>query len=213
MRISQFLVLSSVLLSPLAHATSISVAGLMNGKVIVSLDGGPVRTIAVGQTLPGGVKLIKADNQNAVFDDNGTQRILSMGQGFSSRNDSGGNSKLVLTANGQGHFFTTGQINGVWSQMVVDTGATMVSISANEARKMGIDYLKGSRGMSNTANGSVVAYKVTLDTVSVGDITLHQVDGMVIEGQGMGITLLGMSFLKRLRMEREGSTLTLTKQY
>ncbi len=212
MRISQLLVLSSLLLSPLAHATSISVAGLMNGKVIVSLDGGPVRTIAVGQTLPGGVKLLKADSQNAVFDDNGSKRILSMGQGFSS-NGASGNSKLVLTANGQGHFFTTGQINGAWTQMVVDTGATMVSISADEARRLGIDYLKGSRGSSNTANGSVPAYKVLLDTVTVGDITLHQVDGLVVEGQGLGVTLLGMSFLRRLRMEREGTTLTLTKQY
>lgn len=212
MRIGQLLVLSTLLLSPLAQATSIRVAGLMNGKAIVSLNGGPVRMVAVGQSLPGGVKLLQADNLNAVFDDNGSKRILSMGQGFSSSDD-GGQGKTVLTANGQGHFFTTGQINGGWTQMVVDTGATMVSMSAGEAQRLGIDYRKGRLGMSNTANGIVPAYKVTLDTVTVGDITLHQVDGLVVEGQGLGVTLLGMSFLRRLRMEREGNTLTLTKQY
>ena len=49
--------------------------------------------------------------------------------------------------------------------------------------------------------------------VKVGDVMLHQVDAAVIDGAGMDITLLGMSFLNRLEMKRAGSTLTLTKSY
>ena len=56
-------------------------------------------------------------------------------------------------------------------------------------------------------------YHITLNTVKVGDVTPHQVDAAVIDGEDMDITLLGMSFLNRLEMKRAGSTLTLTKRY
>jgi aspartyl protease family protein len=52
-----------------------------------------------------------------------------------------------------------------------------------------------------------------LDRVQLGDIMLNQVEGMVIEGPTMSVTLLGMSFLNRLEMKRDGTTLTLTKNY
>ena len=72
---------------------------------------------------------------------------------------------------------------------------------------------KGKRAVSSTANGLVPIYQITLDTVTIGDVTLNQVDASVIEGRAMDVTLLGMSFLKRVEMRREGSTLTLTKNY
>jgi len=58
----------------------------------------------------------------------------------------------------------------------------------------------------------VPAWRVKFGTVKVGAITLNQVDGMVVES-GLNVPLLGMSFLNRMEMLRDGQTMTLTKRY
>ena len=69
------------------------------------------------------------------------------------------------------------------------------------------------RGYTETANGKATAYKINLDSVKVGDITLYSVEAVVLEGDGLKIALLGMSFLNRTEMRRDGQTLTLTKRF
>ena len=66
--------------------------------------------------------------------------------------------------------------------------------------------------MSNTANGVAPVYKVKVDTVRIGDITLNNVDALVHD-QDLPWVLLGMSFLNRVEMRREGGNLTLIKRY
>jgi aspartyl protease family protein len=83
----------------------------------------------------------------------------------------------------------------------------------DDARRAGVNYLAGVRGRVQTANGIAVVYNVKLDAVRVGDITLNNVDAAVIEGDKLGIALLGMSFLNRMEMKRAGDTLTLIKRY
>jgi aspartyl protease family protein len=119
----------------------------------------------------------------------------------------------VLYANAQGHFLAEGQVNGRTTRFIVDTGATSVTLSSVEARRMGIAYLAGKKGAVRTANGTVPAYEVKLDTVRLGDITLYGVDAIVLEGDKLPLPLLGMSFLNRLDMKREGEAMTLTKRY
>ncbi|HEX8963083.1 MAG TPA: retropepsin-like aspartic protease, partial [Rhodocyclaceae bacterium] len=94
----------------------------------------------------------------------------------------------------------------------VDTGATFVALSAADAARAGIDYRKGEQGAISTANGVVRAWRVPGATVSLGDITLHQVEVSVTES-GLPIGLLGMSFLNRLEMKRDGDTMTLKKRF
>jgi aspartyl protease family protein len=88
----------------------------------------------------------------------------------------------------------------------------VIAISAEEARRLGVRYLNAPQGMVGTANGVAPAYKVKLDTVRIGDITLNGVDAVVLEG-GLGINLLGMSFLNRTEMKRDGETMTLIKRF
>ena len=64
-----------------------------------------------------------------------------------------------------------------------------------------------------TANGTVVVYRVKLDTVRVGDILVNNVDGAVLEGTPMPFALLGMSFLNRMEMKREGQTMVLIRRF
>lgn len=195
-------------------ATNVNITGLFNGKAMVSINGSPPKIIAVGEKATDGVKLLSADSNAATFEIDGRRQTLSLGQGISTGDSaSSGNPTVTLTADSQGHFFTLGSVNGAPTQFLVDTGASSVVMSAAQARNLGIPYLQGKRGYSSTANGIVPIYSVTFDTVRIGDITLHQVAGAVIEGNGLSVALLGMSFLKRVQMKREGITMTLTKQY
>lgn len=196
-----------------AMATEVNIVGLFNGKAMVSINGGKHQVIATGETTPEGVKLISSNSTNAVLEIDGKRQNLGMGKsGSIPSSEGGGNSKAVLTADVQGHFFTNGSINGASTTMVVDTGATTVAMGKDEARRLGISYLKGERVGVNTANGVVAAYRVTLDTVSVGNLTLNQVEGLVQESN-MPIVLLGMSFLKRLEIKQDGTSMTLLKKY
>ena len=194
-------------------ATEVNVVALFNGKAMVSIDGGKPRMLNAGQSAAQGVKLIGADSREAVMEIDGKRKTLGMGQSLSyaAAAPSSGSS-VSLTADRGGHFITLGTINGGTTRFLVDTGASFVAMSAAEAKRLGIDYKKGERGMMATANGVVAAYVVKLNTVKVGDIAVNQVQASVSEAP-MGVTLLGMSFLNRVDMKREGSTMTLTKKY
>ena len=137
-----------------------------------------------------------------------------MGQAYSARGGGGGgsNQRTVLKADGRGHFVAEGQVNGAAARFLVDTGATLIALPATEAKRMGLSYLNAPRGLVNTANGSAIAYKVKLDTVRVGEITINNVDAVVMDG-GLHMALLGMSFLNRTEMTRDGETMVLTKRF
>lgn len=196
-----------------ALATEVNVVGLFNGKAMVIVNGGKQRVLTAGETSPEGIRLISADSSAALLEIDGKRQTLGMGQAANVKPSGGsGNPTTVLSADSQGHFMTTGTINGASTRMMVDTGATFVSMSSAEAKRIGLSYLGGERGAVSTANGVVPAYRVSLSTVKVGNITLNQVEGIVQESS-MPFVLLGMSFLKRLEMRRDGSELTLVKKY
>jgi aspartyl protease family protein len=195
-----------------AAATDVNVVGLFGSKAVVSIDGGPPRTLSVGQKTAEGVTLVAVDRESATFEVDGRRRTLKMGHAHSGRATGSGGQRTVLKADGQGHFIADGQVNGAAIRFLVDTGATLIALPAADARRMGISYVNGPRGTVSTANGTAVAYKVKLDTVRVGEITINNVDAVILEG-GLTIPLLGMSFLNRTEMKREGETMVLVKRF
>lgn len=213
-RYSAVLAAAAALGSIGAHATDVNVIGLFSNKAVVVINRGSPRTLSVGEATAEGVKLISADRNAAVMEIDGKRQTLEMGQHFAtaaSRNTGGGS--VTLSSDSQGHYISDGQVNGQHIRFLVDTGATLVSLSAADARRMGIDYLKGQRGYSLVADGrKVPSYRVKLDSVTLGDVTLFGVEASIGEGD-IGAALLGMSFLSRTEMRREGQVLTLTKRY
>lgn len=200
-----------------AQAADISVTALFGGKAQLVIDGGRPRMLSAGQTSPEGVKLISADSKGAVIEFQGKRLSLALGSGMriGGADLSAGNSgaSVTLAADERGHYMTMGQVNGGTVQFLVDTGATSIALPSADARRLGINYLNGQRGFTQTANGRAAAYRVTLDTVKVGDITLHAVEAVVLEGDGLKVALLGMSFLNRTEMKRDGQALTLIRRY
>ena len=214
MRIPVLAALAAALAIPAAHATDVNVIGLFPDRAVVVINKGAPRTMRAGETLEG-VKLISADSRGAVVEIDGKRQTLEMGQQVETggSQDSGGRSSVTLAPDPRGHFVADGAINGVYVRFLVDTGATYVSLPAAEAQRLGLDYRKGVPGYTHTANGVTPVYRMMLDSVTLGDITLYNVTASVHEGAGLEIALLGMSFLNRTEMRREGQHLTLTKRY
>lgn len=194
-----------------AQATDISVVGLFPNKAVLVVNGGAPKTYSVDATVTEGVKLVAASDSTATIEANGKRQAIAIGEHVN-RSAPSGPASVTLKPDGRGHYMVQGQINGGTVRMLLDTGATSVALPASEAARLGINYKAGRPGYVSTANGTAPAYLVKLNTVRVGDIELNQVDGVVQE-QGLPFILLGMSFLNRTEMRREGDQMTLTKRY
>jgi aspartyl protease family protein len=163
-------------------AEKISLQALFKDKAIIVVDGAR-RVLKSGETSPDGVKLLATDTQEekAEVEIDGKREVLRLGvvvAGFESK----GKGSVVLYPDRGGHFFADGQINGTPVRFLVDTGASSVTMNSLVAKRVGLDYRRtGHAGYSNTAAGVVPKYQVKLDKVQVGDITLYNVDGGVIE--------------------------------
>lgn len=116
--------------------------------------------------------------------------------------------EVILERNRYGHYVATGYINGQEVELLLDTGATTVSIPQTLARKLGLK--KGPAIETSTANGNITTYVTALNKVQLGDIVLHNV-AAGINPYSKHI-LLGMSFLKQLEFTQRGNQLIL-KQY
>lgn len=196
-----------------AGATDVALAGLLPGRAVLVVNGGNPRTLSVGAKTPEGVKLVGIESGVAVVEIDGKKQRLVLGEHAVSSGGSGGGSTVTLTGDSRGQFYAAGTVNGAPMRFVVDTGATFVSLNATDAARAGIDYRnKGRPGQATTANGVKRIWLVPGNTVRLGDITLHEVEVSVSEAN-MPITLLGMSFLNRLEMKRDGDSMTLKKRY
>jgi len=149
---------------------------------------------------------------SATFEVDGRRQTIRLGQAVTVAGSGGARASVTLSANPQGHFFTEAQINGASVQLLVDTGASMIALSTTDARRLGISYLNAPVLTMSTANGAARAWRVKLDTVRVGDISLNNVDAVVLDSPGMP-ALLGNSFLNRMEMKRDGSMMVLTKRF
>ena len=196
-----------------AWALDVSVVALFPGKAMLVVDKAKPRTFRVGES-HAGVTLVNATSDEAVISINGKQQRLRIGEGvYSALSAQSERATVVLMPDRNGHFIATGSINGASFRFMVDTGATMVAINVEDARRAGVNYLAGERGYSQTANGLTAVYRVKLAQVTLGDITLRDIDGMVHENSALPVVLLGMSFLGKLDLRRDGSSMTLTKRY
>ncbi len=205
------LALALCLVSGGATAQDVGLAGVMGSRALLMIDGGEPQAVAVGQSLAG-VKVISVQGDQAVVEIGGRKRPLRVGQHAIGAAPADGSGTIVMTADNQGHFYATGSVNGAAVRFLVDTGATMVSLGASDARRIGLDFDRGQKGMTQTANGQTMVSKVKLDTVRIGDVTLHNVDALIHQTE-MPMALLGMSFLNRMEMQRDGSTMTLRKRF
>jgi aspartyl protease family protein len=118
---------------------------------------------------------------------------------------------VELKADAYGHYYTAVEINGRRIEVLVDSGASIVALTFDDARRAGL-FVRPSdfTHRVSTANGPASVAPVVLDRVSIGDITVRNVPAAVSEPGKLNTSLLGMSFLNRLqRLDMRGGILIL----
>jgi aspartyl protease family protein len=210
-----------LLVSTGATALDVNVVGLFPNKAVVQIEGGALQTLSVGQKTRDNIILLSVDRDGATFDVQGRRVALALGPARRQTSPAAAAQTslaaaanyAVVPTNDRGDLVADGEVNGMPVRFAVDTGATFITLPAREASRLGLDYHNGQKLVMETANGNVFAYRLKLDTVRVGGVAVHNVDAVVTEGNSLPIALLGMSFLNRTDMKREGTILTLTKRY
>jgi aspartyl protease family protein len=201
-----------------AAVPKIRVQALFENKALFTIDGNR-RLLKVGEVSPEGVRLIATDtrSERMIVERDGRQEVLVLGVVMMPRVDNDPvdaalNASVVLQAQDK-HFYADGAINGKKTRFLVDTGATVVTLSGNDARRLGIAYVGSTnRAEASTAGGDVSTYMVNLERLQVGSIELTNVEASIIEGRFPKEPLLGMSALGQLNVRHDGERMELSKR-
>ncbi|TPI29526.1 TIGR02281 family clan AA aspartic protease [Mesorhizobium sp. B3-2-1] len=121
--------------------------------------------------------------------------------------------KVVVAADGRGHFSSTFKLNGRQVDGMIDTGATLVAVNTSTARRIGLSLNPADFSHEvNTANGTIKAAVVTIDRLQIGSISVDGVQAIVLDDKALSTNLIGMSFLSRLgKYQAENGTLLLVQ--
>jgi aspartyl protease family protein len=122
----------------------------------------------------------------AAYASNAAAAAPAAGNGFASRE---------IPRAADGHFYLDAQVNGAQIHFLVDTGASMVALTAADAQRAGI-ALPSERATARGAGGAVEIIPVTIDRVAAGPLEARNVDGAV--ARDLPVSLLGQSFLSRV---------------
>lgn len=198
-----------------AWSQSVAINGTLGNKALLIVDGGFPKAVAVGE-MHKGIKVVAIQGEQITLEMGGKRQTLRVGDAPASVGSGAGEqlsgNRVVLAAGPGGHFVTAGQINGRTVQFMVDTGATTVAMGVADANRIGLNYQNGQPVQMNTANGVTQGWRITLNTVRVGDVMVSGVDA-VVTPVGMPYVLLGNSFLSRFQMNRNNDQMVLERRF
>jgi aspartyl protease family protein len=196
-----------------ACAADVALIGVIGDRAaVIAIDGGEPKTIKLGQTWSG-IRVVAVEKTSVTIEIDGKQRVLQLGQHYRGAPANDGRQSVTLAADPRGHFFADAMVNDQMLRLMVDTGASVIVLSAADAARTGVDWSKARSATIQTVNGPTTGYFVKLEKVRVGGIELRNIDGVVVE-QGLGqFGLLGMSFLNRLEMRRDGEKMELIRRF
>jgi aspartyl protease family protein len=127
--------------------------------------------------------------------------------------DTAGGRKVRLAADRRGHFTADFTLNGRSVEAMIDTGATAVALNRSTARRIGVfpTQMEFTEEV-DTANGRVRAALVTINRLQIGQISVDNVQAVVMDDKALSGTLVGMSFLSRLgKYQVENGTLLMVQ--
>ena len=198
-----------------AKPPHVEVVALFENKAMLLIDKQQL-LVSVGETTEQGVTLVEADAKSAVIEYDGKRRRVVLGGLVRPQPGQGSaqEAKIYVYRGTDNLFRTTGSINGYPVNFLVDTGASSIALSSREAKRLGISYrLTGKPTWISTASGTESGYRVIIDRVTIAGITLHSIEGLVLEGNEPANPLLGMSYLNRFEITNSGQIMTLKRKY
>lgn len=193
-------------------AAPVEAVGLFKGRAMLRVQG-VEHYLRVGETSPEGALLVSANAHEAVVDFKGERYHVGLSDRVGANFNAVTRANIAIAPDDMGQYRVSGAINGQFVNYLVDTGASLIAISAAQAKGLGIPYTNTSEtGSVVTAQGQAKAYFVVLDSVNVGGIESHNVKAAVIEGAYPVEILLGMSYLRTVSMSQQNGVLTLQQK-
>ncbi|ARN74419.1 hypothetical protein BST96_09970 [Oceanicoccus sagamiensis] len=205
--LSQLLLFSANTLS-----LEIQANGLFKNAAVVTIDG-KQRMLKAGKPSPEGVLLIEANTKRAIIEINGQRQELTLSRRISGNFTQASQPEVAIPRNRSNQYISNASINGRRAKVLVDTGASIVALSSDQAQRLGIDYKKGQLSAVITASGKAKAYRLTLRSVEVGGIRVNAVDASVVEGSYPRHILLGMTYLNHVNIREQDGILFLQQKY
>lgn len=211
-RAAWLLSLLSVAMTAAATAP-VEAVGLFKDRAMIRVLG-KEHYLTLGQTSPEGAVLIESDAQHAVVRYKGETYRLTLTEELGGVFQPPNQASISIAPDDVGQYRAQGSINGHFVGFLVDTGASLVAISERSAKEIGIPYAASpERAPVVTAQGQVDAYLVDLETLTIGGIQAHHVRAAVIPGDYPVEALLGMSFMRKVKMEQQAGVLVLKQLY
>ena len=187
----------------------IDLEGLMPNTAILLIDG-ERKLLKEGQS-HNGVTLISAYSNTATIEVNGSQMVLGLSRKVGTNYQPPAPQIVTIRRDSRLQYQTNAQINGRQVTVLVDTGANVVAINQSEAVRLGINLEKATPARVETASGIARAWSVNLRTINVGGIKVNNVPATVIEGEFPAMVLLGMTYLRHVKIEENQGILTLSR--
>ncbi len=202
-----------LLVNPAGWAASprVEVEALFTNAAVLMIDG-ERKMLKAGQSYRG-VTLVTAVSSKATVEVDGQTRELGVSRHIGTRYENSEPRVVSIPRDARMQYQTTAIINGRSVPVLVDTGANVVALNSAQAGTLGVDYSAGSPARVETASGMVNAWYVTLQSVDVGGIRVDNVEATVVEGDFPSTILLGMTYLRHVKMEETDGVLSLSRTW
>lgn len=198
-------------IGPVLAAPAIQVEGLMTDAAILQVDG-ERKMLRVGDTFKG-VTLVAAYSRTATLEVGGETIVLGLSSRIGSTYEPAPAQVVTIQRDAMLQYHTIATINGRQLGALVDTGANVVAMSSAHATTLGLDYRAGTPAIVETASGQISAWIITLPSVSVGGIRVANVQASVVEGNFPATVLLGMTFLRHVKIQEDSGVLSLSRDW
>ncbi|MFM2056761.1 MAG: hypothetical protein RLY71_1146 [Pseudomonadota bacterium] len=200
---------TALLMSAAAAAQTLAMAGSMGSRAVLVIDG-HAAVVSEGSTLAG-VKVRRVEPTRIEVETASGPRVVALGGSQVSVGSAGAlppAPQLVLSAAPDRLYRAEALLNGAAVNAVVDTGASLVSLSLLQSHRLGLDLSQAPRTKVQTANGELAGWRVTLERVQLGRLEARRVEAVVIDTD-LPYVLLGNSFLGRFRLQWQDGQLQL----
>lgn len=202
---------TALLMSASAAAQSLTMAGSMGSRAVLVVDG-HATVVSDGMTLAG-LRVRRVLPDRIELETPTGPRVVALGAGQVSVGSAGARPAarpLVLNAAPDRLYRAEAQLNDTAVHAVIDTGASLVSLSLLQAHQLGLDLTRAPRTKVQTANGELAGWRVTLERVRLGRLEAQRVEAVVIDTD-LPYVLLGNSFLARFKVQWQDGQLQLAQ--
>ena len=187
-------------------ASNIQVVGLFSNKALVMING-KRHLLSTGGQAVNGIKLLSANSKSAILEVDGKTQTFQLGRDLGNGIQAPKKRVVNITRNNRGQYITRVRINRQSIDMLVDTGANVMAISSADAKRLGLNYKSGEPVRVKTASQLVTGFRINLQQVSIGGIAVNHVEATILEGTYPETALLGMSFLRHVKLSENGGVM------